>query len=162
MVSSINAGSLNLSQDQIASYKTNLKSSQTEGEAEKVSSGMVSKKLKEAEATSASTEDGSVTETSKQGDTATFSKEGMQMAQSGEAPPAAPVTTAASSGSSSTDLSGYSEEQLKSKLSSGEITQEEYNKELARRATENTEVTDTTTKALQSESAMVSQLNTLV
>jgi len=56
------------------------------------------------------------------------------------------ATTESSSSSSSNDLSSYSDAQLKSKLNSGEITQAQYNSEVTRRASENSEVTDTTTK----------------
>ncbi|MFA9462715.1 MAG: hypothetical protein ACERKN_00325 [Velocimicrobium sp.] len=159
MVSSINAGSLNLSQSQIGRYNTNVASSQKddEEETEKVSSSMVTKKIKEAEAAS---NDDSVTETSEQGDTATFSKEGMQMAQGGASVPS--ETVASTETSSSTELSSCSDSQLKDKLKSGEISQAEYDKEIERRKQVESSVADTATQELQVENEMVSQINTLI
>lgn len=156
MGTTINSGSLNLSQNHYNQYNTNVKSSQIKDETEKASSSMASKKLEKAEKTS--TEDTLLTETSEQGDTVTLSKQGMQMSQS-----SASLSTEAttSTDSSSTDLSSCTEEQLKDKLNSGEITQAEYNKEMQSRATEDSEVTDTTTQSLEFDSSMVSQLSNL-
>lgn len=161
MALNINSSSLNLSQNQVAHYNTNVKSSQNTDETEKTSSSMASRKLQEDE--SASTDDNSITETSEHGDTVTLSKEGMQKAQSGAPTGGAKLlseaaVTESSSSSSSDDLSSYSDAQLKSKLSSGEITQAQYNSEITRRASESSEITDATTLSLQLESSKVSQL----
>lgn len=156
MGTTIDSSSLNLSQNHFTHYNTNVKSSQNKDETEKASSSMASRKLEEDEKTSS--EDSSITETSEHGDTVTLSKQGIQMSQSG-----APLSTdtSTSTDSSSTDLSGYTESQLKDKLNSGEITQAEYNQELQRRTSEDSNVTDTTTQSLQNESSMVSQLSNL-
>lgn len=156
MDTTISSSSLNLSQNHITHYNTNVKSSQDKDETEKISSSMVSKKLREVE--KASKDETLLTETSEQGDTVTLSKQGMQMAQRG-APSSSETTTSADS--SSTDLSGYTESQLKDKLNSGEITQAEYTQEIQKRAIENSKAADTTTQSLQFEGSMVTQLSNL-
>jgi hypothetical protein len=152
----ISSGSLNLSQNHITHYNTNVKSSQIKDETEKAPSSMASKKLERAEKTS--TEDTLLTETSEQGDTLTLSKQGMQMSQSSAS---LSTETTTSTDSSSTDLSSYTEAELKEKLNSGEITQTEYNNEIQSRASKDSKVTDTTTQSLQFENSMASQLSNL-
>lgn len=161
MVTSINASSLNLnaSNYQVGSYNTTVDKSQEQEETKKTSS-MMTKKLKEEESETSS--NNIVTETSKEGDTLSLSQEGLNMSLSSKAAPTTSGATSSSSSSDSSDLSGYTETQLKSMLDNGEISQAEYNQEIKSRATEDTEVTDTTTQSLKNDQTLVSQLNILV
>ena len=158
-MTSINASSLNMAQSQIKQLNLTAKATQTSDKTEQASSSAVTQKAKAAE--QVSQQDGSTTTVSEQGDTATFSNEGLSKAE-GMAPTggAAPTTSAGkTTDESSEELSSYSEAQLKTMVNNGEISQTDYNQEIARRASEES-TEDTTTQSLENDSNIVASLNT--